>query len=44
MKRKIISLLLTTALALTALTGCGQTGSIAETAAQEEEKTNTDDR
>ena len=36
MKRKIISLLLTTALALTALTGCGQTGSIAETAAQEE--------
>lgn len=35
MKRKIISLLLTTALALTALTGCGQTGSIAETAAQE---------
>lgn len=43
MKRKIISLLLTTALALTALTGCGQTGSIAETAAQEEEKTNTDE-
>ena len=42
MKRKIISLLLTTALVLTALTGCGQTGSIAETAAQEEEKTNTD--
>lgn len=42
MKRKIISLLLTTALALTALTGCGQTGSIAETAAQEKEKTNTD--
>ena len=36
MKRKIISLLLTTALVLTALTGCGQTGSIAETAAQEE--------
>lgn len=36
MKRKISSLLLTTALALTALTGCGQTGSIAETAAQEE--------
>lgn len=35
MKRKISSLLLTTALALTALTGCGQTGSIAETAAQE---------
>ncbi len=35
MKRKIISLLLTTALALTALTGCGQTGSIAETAAQD---------
>lgn len=43
MKRKIISLLLTTTLALTALTGCGQTGSIAETAAQEEEKTNTDE-
>ncbi len=43
MKRKIISLLLTTALALTVLTGCGQTGSIAETAAQEEEKTNTDE-
>ena len=43
MKRKIISLLLTTALALTALTGCGQTGSIAETAAQEEENTNTDE-
>lgn len=43
MKRKISSLLLTTALALTALTGCGQTGSIAETAAQEEEKTNTDE-
>ena len=43
MKRKIISLLLTTALALTALTGCGQTGSIAETAAQEKEKTNTDE-
>lgn len=43
MKRKIISLLLTTALALTALIGCGQTGSIAETAAQEEEKTNTDE-
>lgn len=43
MKRKIISLLLTTALALTALTGCGQTGSIAEIAAQEEEKTNTDE-
>lgn len=35
MKRKIISVLLTTALALTALTGCGQTGSIAETAAQD---------
>lgn len=43
MKRKIISLLLTTTLALTALTGCGQTGSIAETAAQEEENTNTDE-
>lgn len=43
MKRKIISLLLTTTLALTALTGCGQTGSIAETAAQGEEKTNTDE-
>lgn len=43
MKRKISSLLLTTALALTALTGCGQTGSIAETAAQEKEKTNTDE-
>ncbi len=43
MKRKIISLLLTTTLALAALTGCGQTGSIAETAAQEEEKTNTDE-
>lgn len=43
MKRKIINLLLTTALALTALTGCGQTGSIAETAAQEEENTNTDE-
>lgn len=42
MKRKIISLLLTTALALTALTGCGQTGSIEETAAQEE-NTNTDE-
>lgn len=43
MKRKIISLLLTTTLALAALTGCGQTGSIEETAAQEEENTNTDE-